>query len=70
MCWLSFLGSGVVIVEAASLAQARLLAVVNGFGPASQFVEGYPIDASSRHGFQTILSDGYSPPGRPGSCSS
>jgi hypothetical protein len=45
MWWLSFLGGGVVIMEAASLAQARLLAVVNGFGRASQFVEGYPIDA-------------------------
>jgi hypothetical protein len=36
MWWLSFLGGGVVIMEAASLAQARLLAVVNGFGRASQ----------------------------------
>ena len=45
MWWLSFLGGGVVIIEAASLAHARLLAVVNGFGRASQFVEGYPIDA-------------------------
>jgi hypothetical protein len=45
MWWLSFLGDGVVIMEAASLAQARLLAVANGFGRASQFVEGYPIDA-------------------------
>jgi hypothetical protein len=45
MWWLSFLGGGVVIMEAASLAQARLIAVVNGFGRASQFVEGYPIDA-------------------------
>jgi hypothetical protein len=32
-------------MKAASLAQARLLAVVNGCGRASQFVEGYPIDA-------------------------
>ena len=49
MWWLSFLGGGVVIMEAASLAQARLLAVVNGFGRASQFVEGYPIDAQLGH---------------------
>jgi hypothetical protein len=43
--WLSLLGGGAVIIEATSLAHARLLAVVNGCGRASQFVEGYPIDA-------------------------
>jgi hypothetical protein len=43
--WLSLLGGGAVIMQAASLAQARLLAVVNGCGRASQFVEGYPIGA-------------------------
>jgi hypothetical protein len=45
MWWLSFLGGGVVIMEAASLAQARLLAVVNELGRASQFVEGYSINS-------------------------
>ena len=44
MWWLSFLGGGVAIMEATSLAQARLLAVVNGLGRASQFVEGYSIN--------------------------
>jgi hypothetical protein len=39
------LGGSAVVMKAASLAQARLLAVVNGCGRASQFVEGYPIDA-------------------------
>ena len=44
MWCLSFLGGGVAIMEATSLAQARLLAVVNGLGRASQFVEGYSIN--------------------------
>jgi hypothetical protein len=35
--------------EAASLAQARLLAVVNGSGRVSQLVEGYPIEAAGGH---------------------
>jgi hypothetical protein len=43
--WLSFPEGEAVIMEASSLAQARLLAVANGLGRASQFVEGYPIDA-------------------------
>jgi hypothetical protein len=43
MWWLSFLGGRVVILEAVSLAQARLLAVANGLGRASQFVEGHSI---------------------------
>jgi hypothetical protein len=42
--WLSFLDGGVVIVEAGSLAQARLLAVTNELGRASQFAKGYAID--------------------------
>jgi hypothetical protein len=39
MWWLSFVGGGGVIVEAVSLAQARLLAAANGLGRASQFAE-------------------------------
>ena len=67
MWWLSFLGGGVVIIEAASLAHARLLAVVNGFGRASQFVEGYPIDAQLAarvpdHSFGRILTPGEARP--------
>jgi hypothetical protein len=41
MWWLSFLGGGVAVMEATSLAEA---AVVNGLGRASQFVEGYSIN--------------------------
>ena len=43
MWWLSF-PEGVVIIEAASLAHARLLAAQCAFNRASQFVEGYPIN--------------------------
>jgi hypothetical protein len=43
MWWLLFLGGRVVILEAVSLAQARLLAVANGLDRASQFVEGHSI---------------------------
>jgi hypothetical protein len=43
MWWLSF-PEGVVIIEAASLAHARLLAAQCAFSRASQFVEGYPIN--------------------------
>jgi hypothetical protein len=42
MWWLSF-PEGAVIIEAASLAHARLLAAQCAFSRASQFVEGYPI---------------------------
>jgi hypothetical protein len=70
MWWLSFLGGGVAIMEATSLAQARLLAVVNGLGRASHFVEGYSINPDLAALIPTIPSDGYSPPWRPGSCSS
>jgi hypothetical protein len=43
--WLEFFGGRVVIIEGESLAHARLLATVNGFGRASQFIDGYAIDA-------------------------
>lgn len=43
MWWLSF-PEGVVIIEAASLAHARLLAAQCAFNRASQFIEGYPIN--------------------------
>jgi hypothetical protein len=43
--WLEFLGGRAVIIEGESLAHARLLATVNGFGRASQFIDGYAIDA-------------------------
>jgi hypothetical protein len=45
MWWLSFLDGGVVIMEAASLAHARLLAALNELGRVSHFAEGYPINA-------------------------
>jgi hypothetical protein len=44
--WLTFRGGTAVIVEADSLVHARLLAAVNELGRASQFHEGYPIDAN------------------------
>jgi hypothetical protein len=43
--WLEFLGGRAVIIEGESLAHARLRATVNGFGRASQFIDGYAIDA-------------------------
>jgi hypothetical protein len=43
--WLKFLGGRVVIIEGESLAHARLLATVNEFGRASQFIDGYAIDS-------------------------
>ena len=43
MWWLSFVGGGDIIMEAVSLAQARLLAVAKGLGRASQFAEGHSI---------------------------
>jgi hypothetical protein len=42
--WLSLRGGSAVIVEAESLAHARLLAVVNDMGRPSLFTDGYPID--------------------------
>ena len=44
MWCLSFRDGAVAVLEATSLAQARLLAVANGLGRASQFVEGYSIN--------------------------
>jgi hypothetical protein len=52
--WLEFLGGRAVIIEGESLAHARLLATVNGFGRASQFIDGYAIDA---HLMQLIPED-------------
>jgi len=43
MWWLTFLGGGVVIVEAASLAHARLLATMKDLGHPSHFAEGHAI---------------------------
>ena len=43
MWWLSFHGGDVVIIEAASLAHARLLAALNKLGRASHFAEGQSI---------------------------
>ena len=43
MWWLSFHGGDVVIIEAASLAHARLLAALNKLGRASHFAEGHSI---------------------------
>jgi hypothetical protein len=43
MWWLQF-AEGAAIVAATSLAQARLLAVIHGFGRASALVEGFAID--------------------------
>jgi hypothetical protein len=41
--WLSFLGGDVVVLEASSLAHARLLAAQNNLGRVSNFAEGYSI---------------------------
>jgi hypothetical protein len=46
MWWLAFEDGSAAIVVATSLAQARLLAVINGLGRASALVEGYEIDAN------------------------
>jgi hypothetical protein len=46
--WLSLRGGSAVIVEAESMAHARLLAVVNDMGRASHFTDGYPIDPHLR----------------------
>jgi hypothetical protein len=45
MWWLSFFGGDVVIIEAASLAHARLLAALNELGRASHFAEGHSISS-------------------------
>jgi hypothetical protein len=45
MWWLAFEDGSAAIVVATSLAQARLLAVIDGLGRASALVEGYEIDA-------------------------
>jgi hypothetical protein len=42
--WLVLRDGGAVILEGESIAHARLLAVMNALGRASQFDEGYPID--------------------------
>jgi hypothetical protein len=52
--WLEFFGGRAVIIEGESLAHARLLATVNGFGRASQFIDGYAIDS---HLMELIPSD-------------
>jgi hypothetical protein len=43
MWWLTFLGGDVVIIEATSLAHARLLAALNKLGRASHFAQGHSI---------------------------
>jgi hypothetical protein len=45
MWWLQFEEGNAAIVVAASLAQARLIAVIEGLGRASALVEGYQVDA-------------------------
>jgi hypothetical protein len=43
MWWLSFLGGGIVILEASSLSHARMLAALNKLGRVSRFAEGHSI---------------------------
>jgi hypothetical protein len=45
MWWLQFEEGNAAIVAASSLAQARLIAVIDGLGRASALVEGYAVDA-------------------------
>jgi hypothetical protein len=45
MWWLSFLGGGVVILEASSLSHARMLAALNNLGRVSRFAEGRSLNA-------------------------
>ena len=45
MWWLQFAEGSAAIVAATSLAEARLIAVIDGLGRASTLVEGYQIDA-------------------------
>jgi hypothetical protein len=42
--WLTFRGGSAVIVEGNSVTHARVLAVANELGRASQFEDGYAID--------------------------
>jgi hypothetical protein len=42
--WLSFRGGSALIIEAESLAHARLLAAVNELGRASHLLEGHSVD--------------------------
>jgi hypothetical protein len=42
--WLAFRGGSAVIVEGESITHARVLAVANELGRASQFDDGYAID--------------------------
>jgi hypothetical protein len=42
--WLAFRGGGAVIVEGNSITHARVLAIANELGRASQFEDGYAID--------------------------
>jgi hypothetical protein len=44
MWWLHFTDGGAAIVAATSLAQARLLAVIHGFGRAAALTEGFAVD--------------------------
>jgi hypothetical protein len=44
MWWLSFRGGGAAIMNATSLAHARMLSVIANHGRPSTFVEGYLID--------------------------
>jgi hypothetical protein len=43
--WLAFRGGSAVIIEAESITHARVLAVANELGRASQFDDGYAIDS-------------------------
>jgi hypothetical protein len=45
MWWLQFAEGSTAIVAATSLAQARLIAAIHGFGRASTLVEAYAVDA-------------------------
>jgi hypothetical protein len=45
MWWLQFAEGSAAIVAEPSLAQARLIAVIQGFGRASTLVEAYAVDA-------------------------
>ena len=44
MWWLQFEGGNAAVVAATTLAQARVIAAINGIGRVSKFTEGYPID--------------------------